>query len=359
VLRPGEIFLDAYLGPTESILFVVTATTARAVPWPPEPPLAERLRLYRDLLATPPRPAGGDRALEAVTEAGRRLRDDLLGPAADLLKTSRRVILAPDGALNLIPLADPEAKAVWMRVPSATILGFLRSEAATTRTPGHGMLAAAATTTPDGQPLPGAVREVQLLADEYLEVDRRLTALKPTDLLPFAILHLATHARIDDQRPWSSEIVLAPDGPGHRIRADRIAALDLSADLAVLSACETGSGRILSGEGVLGLSSAFLSAGVPTVVASLWPVSDRVTVDLMKEFYARLADGRDVATSLAAAQMAIRDDEATAHPFHWAGFVTVGEGAATVELEPRRRSRLPVLILVGVVLAALLLLRRS
>jgi len=102
-----------------------------------------------------------------------------------------------------------------------------------------------------------------------------------------------------------------------------------------LSACETGSGRILSGEGVLGLSSAFLVAGVPVVVASLWPVDDGATAALMKEFYAELSAGRDVATALAKAQEVIKKNPATAHPFYWAGFVVVGDGTITVELEVR------------------------
>ena len=80
----------------------MTPPTARAVSWPAEPPLAERLRLYRDLLATPPGPADGDRALDTVTEAGRNLRRDLLGPATDLLKDSRRVILAPDCGMKYL-----------------------------------------------------------------------------------------------------------------------------------------------------------------------------------------------------------------------------------------------------------------
>jgi CHAT domain-containing protein len=161
--------------------------------------------------------------------------------------------------------------------------------------------------------------------------------LVPADLERYDILHLATHARVDDQRPWSSEIVLDANDPGGRLPASEIAELDLSARLAVLSACETGSGRILSGEGVLGLSSAFLGAGVPTVVASLWSVADEVTTTLMERFYLELSFGHDPATALALAQNAIQSDPATAHPFHWAGFVVVGDGTEAVDIEVRRR----------------------
>jgi CHAT domain-containing protein len=180
-------------------------------------------------------------------------------------------------------------------------------------------------------------------------------ALVPADLSRYDILHLATHARVDDQRPWSSEIVLNTEDPTGRLRAGRIAELSLSARLAVLSACETGSGRILSGEGVLGLSSAFLSAGVPTVVASLWPVDDGVTTVLMEKFYAELASGLDPGTALAVAQDAIRADPLTAHPFHWAGFVVVGDGTVAVDLQVKRRLGPVGLFLVAVFVAVVVI----
>jgi hypothetical protein len=86
---------------------------------------------------------------------------------------------------------------------------------------------------------------------------------------------------------------------------------------------------------VLGLSSAFLNAGVPCVIASLWPVADAATVHLMDHFYRRLATGSTVAAALADAQAQVRLDPATGHPFWWAGFVVVGDGEVRVELERR------------------------
>jgi len=348
VLAEGELFLDAYLGPVESILFAVTRDQCRAILLQDEKTMADRWRLQYELLATPPEPGDQSRALAVASGAGARLGLELWGSAAALLAESRRVVYAPDGALNLVPLValtrydGPERQLEWMRVPSATIFGFLRSERETARAPGQGTLAVAAVETPDGQPLKGAVREVKHLARRYRNVDTWLgadsgAAPAPADMAGFNILHLAAHARVDDQRPWYSEIVLDANDPAARLRADSIAELDLSARLAVLSACETGSGRILSGEGVLGLSSAFLGAGVPAVLASLWPVEDQVTAILMERFYEELSLGRAPATALSQAQDAIRSDPATAHPFHWAGFVVIGDGTAMVDLEAKRR----------------------
>jgi hypothetical protein len=366
ILKEGEVFLDAYLGPTESILFAVTAGECRAVFLPDERTLAKRLRLFHEMLATPP-PDDSRRAREVVVTSGRSLGRELLGEFSPLLAGSRRVIYAPDGPLNLVPLVTlfppGESVTVWLRVPSATILGYLRSGAP--RIPGQAILAAASAATTAGRPLPGAVREVEHLARRYGNVDLRLpgesqSPLVPEDLARYDILHLATHARVDDQRPWSSEIVLNADDSAGRLLAGDIAELDLPARLAVLSACETGSGRILSGEGVLGLSSAFLGAGVPTVVASLWPVDDAVTTTLMERFYVELYFGHDPATALARAQDYVRADPATAHPFHWAGFVVVGDGTVAVDLEIRRRPGpvAGVLISTGMVIVLILFFRK-
>jgi hypothetical protein len=87
---------------------------------------------------------------------------------------------------------------------------------------------------------------------------------------------------------------------------------------------------------VSGLTSAFLSAGVPVTVATLWPVDDRVTADLMKEFYKSLDAGLPAAAALRAAQLEIRSRRQTCHPFYWAGFVVVGDGGLGVRLEKSR-----------------------
>ena len=269
-----------------------------------------------------------------------------MGPIAHLIANSHRVIFAPDGPLNLVPLSivaprsNEKTRPVWIRVPSAEILEYKRRGRISSNPRGRGILAAAGARTPTGKPLSGAIREVRHLAREFRGVDLRIAGetggrLVPGDLRRYDILHLATHARVDDQQPWSSEIILDVNDPADRIQAGKIADLYLNARLAVLSACETGSGRILSGEGVLGLSSAFLVAGVPVVVASLWPVDDGATAALMKEFYAELSVGHDVATALAGAREVIREDPLTAHPFYWAGFVVIGDGTITVELEAR------------------------
>ena len=108
----------------------------------------------------------------------------------------------------------------------------------------------------------------------------------------------------------------------------------LPARLAVLSNCQSAGGRIVSGEGVQGLSSAFLSAGVPTVVATLWAVDDRTTAKLMEHFYEELAQGETAASALRAAQVSLSEEPRSQHPYFWAGFVLIGDGDVRVNLTP-------------------------
>jgi hypothetical protein len=100
--------------------------------------------------------------------------------------------------------------------------------------------------------------------------------------------------------------------------------------MGVLAGCETAGGRATNGEGVLGLTSAFLSAGVPVIVSSRWPVDDGATAVLMQHFYDRLAAGGSAASALRDAQLAVRSHRRTSHPFYWAGFAVVGDGTRVV-----------------------------
>jgi CHAT domain-containing protein len=105
-----------------------------------------------------------------------------------------------------------------------------------------------------------------------------------------------------------------------------VAALDLPAELAVLSGCQTGLGRELRGEGLVGLSQAFFRAGTRRVVVSGWNVQDRATAELMAMFYRQLlVDRLSPAAALRGAQLALRGDDRWRSPYFWAGFSLHGE----------------------------------
>jgi CHAT domain-containing protein len=157
------------------------------------------------------------------------------------------------------------------------------------------------------------------------------------DLARWGVLHFAAHARAVEQSPWESGLLCADSVAGGSpwLTARQIAPMRLNARLAFLSGCETAGGRVRGGEGVTGLASAFQSAGVASVVASLWKVDDVATARLVEVFYERLLAGDSVAAALEAGRAILRRDRATAHPHYWAGFVVTGDGAARISLRGR------------------------
>ncbi|MFA6958849.1 MAG: CHAT domain-containing tetratricopeptide repeat protein [Thermoanaerobaculia bacterium] len=145
------------------------------------------------------------------------------------------------------------------------------------------------------------------------------------------IVHFATHGIVNSREPELSGLVLslvdekgAPRDGFLRLRD--IYALELDADLVVLSACQTALGRAIRGEGLIGLTRGFMHAGAPRVISSLWRVDDRATADLMKRLYeALLRDGLAPAAALRAAQRSMAQDERWKSPYFWAAFELHGE----------------------------------
>jgi CHAT domain-containing protein len=150
-------------------------------------------------------------------------------------------------------------------------------------------------------------------------------------LSDYRYLHFATHGYLDTERPSLSALVLSQiDRRGVPedgfLRVNDIYNARLSADLAVLSACQTGLGKEVRGEGLMGLTRAFLYAGVPRVIVSLWNVNDRATAELMASLYkGLLKDGKRPATALREAQLTLRKNKRWESPFYWAAFVQHGE----------------------------------
>ena len=137
------------------------------------------------------------------------------------------------------------------------------------------------------------------------------------------IVHLATHGILDDIRGLGSAIALAPSGKDDGLlTAEQILDLKLNAELVVLSACDTGRGKI-TGDGVIGLSRSLITAGVPSVLVSLWSVPDAPTASLMTEFYRNLQHNPDKAQSLRKAMLTTMKQHPD--PRDWAAFTLIGE----------------------------------
>lgn len=158
----------------------------------------------------------------------------------------------------------------------------------------------------------------------------RATALSP-DIAQYRIVHFATHALLNSTHPELSGLVLSlVDKHGNPengfLDLEDVYNLNLSADLVVLSACETGFGQEIRGEGLVGLTRAFMYAGAPRVVASLWRVPDHATAELMRYFYEGMQiQGLPPAAALRQAQLNLSHEKRWAAPYYWAGFTLQGE----------------------------------
>ncbi len=158
----------------------------------------------------------------------------------------------------------------------------------------------------------------------------RMTVLDPA-LSQYRYVHFATHGLADSERPGLSSLVLSTvDAQGKPqdgfLRANDIYNLKLPAELVVLSACQTGLGKDVKGEGLVGLTRGFMYAGAARVVVSLWSVNDHATSDLMTKFYQKmLKQGERPAAALRAAQVEMWKQQQWQSPYYWAAFVIQGE----------------------------------
>ena len=172
----------------------------------------------------------------------------------------------------------------------------------------------------------------------------------------YQIIHFATHGFLDNEHPEFSGIILTTvDKNGVEkngvMSLHDIYNMDLSAELTVLSACQTALGKDMKGEGFVGLTHSFISAGSRSVVASLWKVDDRATAALMADFYqSMLQQGMTPAAALRAARLKVMQDKRWSNPYFWAGFVVQGEYTNHINVETNSRRNLSVIVLLSLLL---------
>jgi CHAT domain-containing protein/tetratricopeptide (TPR) repeat protein len=187
--------------------------------------------------------------------------------------------------------------------------------------------------------LPGTRREAAAITalvpvaerKQALDFDASRATATSDELGQYRVIHFATHGLLNSHHPELSGIVLSlVDAEGKPqdgfLRLHEIYNLRLPAELVVLSACQTGLGQEIKGEGLVGLTRGFMYAGAARVMASLWKVDDRATAELMKHFYQGMVkDGLRPAAALRAAQVAMWKQQRWSEPYYWAAFVLQGE----------------------------------
>jgi len=406
LLDSDTVLLEYALGKERSYLWLLTEQHLTSYELPPAIEIVNASRHAHSLLT-----ARIGRRVEADKEyesAAASLSNLLLGKVAAQLGKHRLLIVA-DGALNYIPFAalpapmsESQAQAPFVplivgheviQLPSASVLGQLRREAASHKSPPklvavfadpvfspdderikrtdrpraadsatrqgssgasesvgavsaveYIQLASSASdagVTRGGEALPRLkgsreeARAIHAFAPEKsklaLDFDANLATATSAELSRYRYVHFATHGLVDAQHPELSGLVLSlvndhGEPVNGYLRLQEIFNLDLPADLVVLSACETGLGKEVRGEGLMGLTRGFMYAGAPRVVVSLWKVDDAATAELMTRFYeGMLKQKMRPAAALRRAQMQIRDSSLYRAPYFWAAFVLQGE----------------------------------
>ena len=308
------------------------------------------------------RPGAGD---ESFVIRARRLYDILIAPGAGRLDEATDLVIVPDGCLFGLPFeallaADADPGAGWENMqflfrsyntvyaPSASC--FLRLRKKKYKSDYDIDLLAlgdpdyAGLDTGAARPLralPNTRNEVENIGCMFDEKDRILLVgssasegelKKRISENPSRVIHIAAHGLIDPVTPVASSIALCAEpgsGEDGYLHTLEILALPVDSRLVVLSACETATGRIGRGEGVVGLSRAFLCAGASAVVSSLWSVPDESTALLMEIFYENMT-GKEISAvkAMRMARESLLETEDYSHPFHWASFITTGTNKA-------------------------------
>jgi CHAT domain-containing protein/Flp pilus assembly protein TadD len=370
-LDPDTLMLQYSLGDKESYLWVIGQTSLKTYILPKREVIDRTARIFRSDIAA---------ARLTAPQSAIDLTAQILTPAAADLGTKRLVII-PDGALHTIPFAalnipnsDPYIPLITQHeitnLPSASTIGILRSTVANKpRAPKQLAILADPIFGKDDPRLSGKTlqtssnlelpeqfarsrtgRDLNLKRLPFTATEAKgILALVPQEsertaaygfdasydwitspnISQYRYLHLATHGIFDNDKPALSSIILSSfDAQGHDrkayLRFPELFNLNLPTELVVLSACQTGLGKDVPGEGLVGMTRGLMYAGALRVSVSLWSVDDQATSDLMQQFYTNLWQSKQShAASLRQAQLAMWKQGKA--PYYWAAFTLQGE----------------------------------
>ncbi len=360
----NTVILEYFVGDSSSCLWVITKSDYKLFMLPNRDKLQEQVAAVGFALQDP-----SPSSIDFLTGAGYSLYTELIKPAEPYFSKKSNLVIIPDGILYYIPfevlITEPvkmEPEALYSELPfmvkrypvsyeqSASVMKSLVSEKEDRKKSGSGIKRLVAFGDPvyendtaisfrnKYKRLEYSGTEVKNIASLFKNDNARIYLMKDATeenvkrkgaLENFNYIHFATHGYVDETNPDFSCLVLTKGTSSEEdglLQATEIFNLNLDADLVVLSACQTGLGKLVRGEGIVGLTRAFMYAGTPTVMVSLWSVSDISTATLMKEFYEKLVkENLSKTESLRKAQLAMLRDEKFAHPFYWAPFVIFGD----------------------------------
>ncbi len=184
--------------------------------------------------------------------------------------------------------------------------------------------------------LPGTRREIKAISDiidgQYFYGSQAIESNFKKNAKKYKLLHLALHGEVDNDHPENSRLFFTKSKDtleDNFLYSHELFALEIPAELTVLSACNTGIGKIAKGEGIMSLGNAFQYAGTKSLLLTSWEVSDQTTPEIMKHFYAHLKNGMSKSKALQQAKLAYLNSANAnrTHPFYWGGFYLVGENS--------------------------------
>lgn len=323
-----------WLGEKQSYLWAITPQATHIFPLPPAAAIDTAVLRYRKVLL-------GPQDVFENCDEGIALYKMLVAPARSLLRKNRQVIIVPDGSLNGLnfeTLIVPTPKShYWIEdvvISTASALRLLAAFHGTTNVRAGKLLLFGDAVAPnnDYAQLPKAAVEMESVGKHFPTAMQQVfthTQANPTAYLAakpedFSYIHFVAHGTASRLSPLDSAIVLSKataEDDSFKLYARDIIHHPLHADLVTISTCYGAGARAYSGEGMVGLSWAFLRAGAHNVIGALWEVSDTSTPQLMDELYRELKEGKRPNSALRDAKLSLLHSSTAFHkPFYWAPF---------------------------------------
>ncbi len=331
----GGTILFYWLGRKQSCLWSVTKDEVKLFQLPPAPEIDAAVQSYRKALLGP------RDVLQTANPDGTKLFDILVGPAKQAIAPNSRVIVIPDGSLNglnfeTLLVSEPKLH-YWIEDVTVVNASSLRLLAAS-RNSSHDkagkllLIGDAVAPNPEYGELPEAALEITDIEKHFASAERqvytRAQATAPSYLRSspeqFAYIHFVAHGTASRLSPLDSAVILSKasaEQDSFKLYARDIVRHPLHAELVTISTCYGAGSRAYTGEGLVGLSWAFLRAGAHNVIGALWEVSDTSTPRLMDQLYDELKQGRSPEAALRSAKLSLlHSDGVFRKPFYWAPF---------------------------------------
>ena len=327
-----RIFLSYWLAPKQSYVWAITPAAIQMFTLPPEKEIRELVEGYRTVVEDLKDP------VEAQNPSGARLSEMLLGPLRQITRPGSHLVIVPDGALhslNFGTLPSPgDPTKYWIEDVTLSVapsLGLALNLHVPRRLGRASLLAIGDPESPGEEfpRLPNARKEVDTIAAlfstsskaVYEGAESQPSIYRRANPARFSFIHFAAHATANRTSPLDSALILSREGNMYSLTAREIMGVPLDASVVTLSSCRSAGARAYSGEGLVGLTWAFLQAGARNVIAGLWDVDDESTSRLMSRMYGDLTRGVPPEDALRSAQLSLLHAEYPyKKPYYWGPF---------------------------------------